>query len=102
MLERCYLFITERLRVKIIPTIALIKDSITKDYIVGFTDLGNCDDFSTEMMEWRIAQPGVIKYSGNLQEPPAEGKRTNRFVLGDAGKKRTIRGKDNDSDEDDF
>lgn len=54
------------------------------------------------MMEWRIAQPGVIKYNGNLQEPPAEGKRTNRFVLGDAGKKRTIRGKDADSDGDDF
>lgn len=78
----------------------MIKDSKTKDYIVGFTDLGNCDDFSTEMMEWRIAQPGVIKYNGNLLEPPHEGKRTNRFILGGAGKK-TIHGRDNDSDEDD-
>jgi hypothetical protein len=102
MLARCFLFITERLRIKIIPTIALIKDSKTKDYIVGFTDLGNCDDFSTGMMEWRIAQPGVIKYSGNLREPPVEGKQTNKLVLSGAGKKRTVRGKDDDSDDDDF
>ena len=98
---RCLLFVTERLRIRIIPTIALIKDCKTKDYIVGFTDLGNCDDFSTEMMEWRIAQAGVINYSGDLLEPPAEGKRTKNFALGGAGKKHTIRGRAADSDEDD-
>lgn len=32
-------FLTQRLRIKVIPTIACIKDSKTKDYIVGFTDL---------------------------------------------------------------
>lgn len=56
-------FLTQRLRIKVIPTIAIIKDSKTKDYIVGFTDLGNRDDFSTEMMEWRIAQSGAIDYN---------------------------------------
>lgn len=56
-------FLTQRLRIKVIPTIAIIKDSKTKDYIVGFTDLGNRDDFSTEMMEWRLAQSGVIEYN---------------------------------------
>ena len=34
----------------------MIKESKTSGYIVGFTDLGNTDDFSTEMLEWRIAQ----------------------------------------------
>lgn len=56
-------FLTQRLRIKVIPTIAIIKDSKTKDYIVGFTDLGNRDDFTTEMMEWRIAQSGAINYN---------------------------------------
>ena len=56
-------FLTERLRIKVIPTIALIADSKTKDYIVGFDDLGGRDDFSTEMMEWRIAQSGAIEYN---------------------------------------
>ena len=40
----------------------LVKDGKTRDYIVGFTDLGNHDEFSTEMMEWRIATVGVIEY----------------------------------------
>lgn len=59
-------FLTQRLRIKVIPTIAIIKDSKTKDYIVGFTDLGNRDDFSTEMLEWRIAQSGAIEYNVNV------------------------------------
>lgn len=56
-------FLTQRLRIKVIPTIALIKDNKTKDYVVGFDDLGGRDDFSTEMMEWRIAQSGAIEYN---------------------------------------
>ncbi|KAH8280156.1 hypothetical protein KR018_012561 [Drosophila ironensis] len=63
-------FLTQRLRIKVIPTIALVKDSKTKDFIVGFTDLGNCDDFSTEMLEWRIAHSGAIEYKGDLMQPP--------------------------------
>lgn len=60
--EKCP-WLTQRLRVKVIPSIALIKDSKTKDYIVGFADLGNRDDFSTELLEWRIAQSGAIDYT---------------------------------------
>lgn len=56
-------FLTQRLRIKVIPTIAIFKDNKTKDYIVGFTDLGNRDDFTTEMMEWRIAQSAAIDYN---------------------------------------
>lgn len=59
-------FLTQRLRIKVIPTIAIIKDSKTKDYIVGFTDLGNRDDFSTETLEWRIAQSGAIDYNVSI------------------------------------
>lgn len=72
--EKCP-FLTQRLRIKVIPSIALIKDSKTKDFIVGFTDVGNCDDFSTEMMEWRIAQSEVIEYNGDLLTPPDNRKR---------------------------
>jgi len=72
--EKCP-FLTQRLRIKVIPSIALITNSKTKDYIVGFTDLGNCDDFSTDMMEWRIAQSGAIEYNGDLLTPPDNKKR---------------------------
>lgn len=53
-------FLTERLRIKVIPTLALVKDGKTKDYVVGFTDLGNTDDFSTEMLEWRLGCSDII------------------------------------------
>lgn len=91
-------FLTDRLRVRVIPTIALIKDSKTKDFIVGFTDLGNCDDFSTEMLEWRIATVGVIDYNGDLLNPP-EKKKKPKIPLN--APKRAIRGRDSDSDIDD-
>ncbi|XP_012280492.1 thioredoxin domain-containing protein 9 [Orussus abietinus] len=95
--ERCP-FLTERLRIRIIPTIALITDSQTKDYIVGFTDLGNCDDFSTEMLEWRIAQAGTISYTGDLMHPPEKNKKP---WMSNASKSKTIRGHDSDESDDD-
>ncbi|KAJ8865610.1 hypothetical protein PR048_033130 [Dryococelus australis] len=93
-----------RLRIKIIPTIALVKEGKTKDYIVGFTDLGNCDDFSTDMLEWRIAQADVIIYTGNLLEPPdQEKKKTSASLLGRGGmKQKIIRGRDSDDSDDDL
>ncbi|XP_046441345.1 thioredoxin domain-containing protein 9-like, partial [Daphnia pulex] len=58
--EKCP-FLTERLRIKTLPTLALVKDAKTKDYVVGFGELGNTDDFTTEVLEWRIAHADVIE-----------------------------------------
>lgn len=111
-------FLTQRLRIKIIPTIACIKDSKTKDYIIGFSDLGNRDDFSTEMMEWRLAKSLAIKYDvgdtyllslevvnnvivsfqGDLLTPPDEKKKQKAFLT---QQKKTIRG-GYDSDDSDI
>lgn len=55
-------FLTDRLRIKVIPTLALVKDGKTKDYIVGFTDLGNTDEFPTEVLEWRLGCSDIINY----------------------------------------
>lgn len=55
-------FLVERLRIKVIPTLALVIDGKTKDYVVGFSDLGNTDEFSTEMLEWRLGCGNVIDY----------------------------------------
>ena len=85
------------MRIKVIPTLALVVDSITKDYIIGFTDVGNCDDFSTEMLEWRIAHSGAINYSGDLMHPPDKKK----MEKPQQKKKKTIRGKDSDDSDSD-
>ena len=89
-------FLTGRLKVQVIPTLGLVKENKTKDFIVGFTDLGNRDDFTTDILEWRIARAGVIEYSGDLTVPPADARRQR---LLQAQSKKTIRGRaDSDSD----
>lgn len=95
--ERCP-FLTERLHIRVIPTLGLVKDSKTTDFIVGFTDLGNCDDFTTEMLEWRIARSQVIEYSGDLLTPPDKVKKQRQRTLLE---KKTIRGRNDDDDDSD-
>lgn len=91
-------FLTDRLKIKVLPTLALILDGKTKDYIVGFEDLGGTDDFPTEMLEWRLGCAGIIDYNGNLSEPPVSGK-PKANLLGPKSKK-IIRGRDYDEDSD--
>ena len=102
--EKCQ-FLVDRLRIKVMPTICLAKDGKTVDFIVGFTDLGNNDEFSTEMLEWRIARMEIINYSGDRLNPPGlEGATKKKSSLLCPQKKKTIRGGDDDgsSDEDDW
>lgn len=92
-------FLIARLRIKIIPTIALVVNGKSKDYIVGFTDLGNRDDFLTETLEYRISLSGVITFEENLSS-----ENTKKTWLSQVSKPKTIKGPNNsnsdDSDED--
>ncbi|KAJ8297579.1 hypothetical protein KUTeg_024110 [Tegillarca granosa] len=93
-------FLVERLKIKILPTICLAKDGKTVDYIVGFADLGNVDDFPTEMMEWRLGRADIINYEGDLVNPPTVGGNKKSGVLGYGQPKKTIRSGDDDSSDD--
>lgn len=105
--EKCP-FLTDRLKIRVIPTMAIIKDAITKDYIVGFTDLGNTDEFSTEMLEWRLARSDIISYSGDLMTPPDGNKnvKTQKINILGKTKNKSVRGQnvgnDDSSDNDDW
>ncbi|XP_028248890.1 thioredoxin domain-containing protein 9 [Parambassis ranga] len=91
-------FLTERLHIKVLPTLALLIDGKTKDYVVGFSDLGNTDEFPTEMLEWRLGCAEIINYSGNLMEPPTlTQKPGTKFTKVE---KKSIRGRGYDSDSD--
>lgn len=96
--ERCP-FLTERLRIKIVPTVALIVNGKTKDYIVGFTKLGNRDDFTTEMLEYSISLSGAIKFEDNFSV-----ENSTKPWLSHVPKSKTIKGQNSsysdESDED--
>lgn len=57
-------FLTERLRVFMLPTLACVKKEKTVDYIVGFDELGGSDDFSTHTLAARLSLHGLITYEG--------------------------------------
>lgn len=93
------MWLAQRLKIKVLPTIACIFNSKTKDYIVGFDDLGGMDDFPTEMLEWRLSIAEMLDYNG--EKPTLKGKPQEK-VFGYAPKKKGIQGHDDESDDSDF
>jgi len=87
-------FLVDRLKIKVLPTILVLKDAIVVDRIIGFGDLGGVDDFRTEMLEWRLARMDGVHYEGDKYNPP-EFKAKKRQVI------RTIRGKEEDNSDSD-
>jgi len=73
-------FLTERLKIKVMPTILMTKDTVVCDRIVGFDELGNSDNFPTSLLEWRIARSKAINYSGDLSRPPVEEVKEKKMV----------------------
>lgn len=67
-------FLCERLKINVLPTIGLVVDGKTKEFIKGFDELGGTDEFPTELLEWRLGCGGAIDY-GNLLEPPRQASR---------------------------
>lgn len=57
-------YLAEKLRIIVLPTLALIKNAKVDDYVVGFDELGGKDDFSTEELEERLAKADVICFDG--------------------------------------
>ncbi|XP_041675323.1 thioredoxin domain-containing protein 9-like [Drosophila eugracilis] len=62
-------FLTQRLLIKELPTLLLVKDGMVKDFIIGFAELGNTENFSTKEMESRIALSETIQCQENQKNP---------------------------------
>lgn len=88
-------FLAERLKIVVLPTLALIKNAKVDDYVVGFNELGGTDEFSTEELEERLAKSNIIVYEGESS--------TSRFKSKPSSNNRSIRqsrnGDDSDSDD---
>ncbi|KAG6509187.1 hypothetical protein ZIOFF_034578 [Zingiber officinale] len=73
-------FLTEKLRIILLPTLALVKNAKVEDYVVGFDELGGTDDFSTEELEERLAKSQVIVFDGEAPSYLAKSSKTKRNV----------------------
>eukprot|EP00245_Coleochaete_scutata_P007205 TRINITY_DN22336_c0_g1_i1.p1 TRINITY_DN22336_c0_g1~~TRINITY_DN22336_c0_g1_i1.p1 ORF type:complete len:210 (-),score=62.82 TRINITY_DN22336_c0_g1_i1:734-1363(-) len=73
-------FLCERLKIFMLPTLAIIKNGKTEDYVVGFDELGGSDDFSTQTLEGRLGSTGVINWDGEKAAPKGSGSQQQRSV----------------------
>ncbi|PIN01341.1 ATP binding protein [Handroanthus impetiginosus] len=73
-------YLTEKLRIVVLPTLALVKNAKVEDYVVGFDELGGTDEFSTEELEERLAKAQVIFYEGESSLNPSKSKAPTRSV----------------------
>ncbi|GMH34513.1 hypothetical protein BSKO_02347 [Bryopsis sp. KO-2023] len=65
-------FLTDRLRVWMLPTVAIIKKGKVEDYVVGFDELGGTNDFKTEILEERLSRVGAVFADTHRKPPPNE------------------------------
>ncbi|XP_076450906.1 uncharacterized protein LOC143286881 [Babylonia areolata] len=54
-------FLVNKLKIQVLPAVYCFKKGIVVDKIVGFEELGNTDDFRTEVLERRLAKSGCIE-----------------------------------------
>ncbi|KAJ8450961.1 hypothetical protein Cgig2_032586 [Carnegiea gigantea] len=73
-------FLAEKLKIVVLPTLALIRNSKVENYVVGFDELGGRDDFSTEELEERLAKYQVIICEGESSLNPCRSKGRTRSV----------------------
>ena len=61
-------YLTEKLQIWMLPTLALIRKEKVIDYICGFDDFGGKDDFKTEVLACRLANQAMIEYEGGDED----------------------------------
>lgn len=63
-------FLVEKLGVKVLPCLVVFGPRAqVKDRIVGFEDLGNSDGFTTQTLQWRLAQGGECEEDKERKGP---------------------------------
>ncbi|KAL7167931.1 hypothetical protein ACSBR2_038378 [Camellia fascicularis] len=73
-------FLVEKLKIVVLPTLALIKSAKVDDYVVGFNELGGTDEFTTEELEERLAKAQVVFFEGESSLNPSKSSAKSRSV----------------------
>lgn len=85
-------FLAEKLKIVVLPTVALVKNAKVEDYVVGFDELGGTDEFSTDELEERLAKSNVIIFEGESSLNLSKSSASTRSV------RQTARADSSDSD----
>lgn len=92
-------FLTERLNLWMLPTLAVIKSEKTTDYVVGFDELGGSEDFPPEVLEQRLVAAGAIfEDSVPKGPPPGAEEAVHQRTMRKGGPERTNSDEDSDFD----
>ncbi|KAL7167927.1 hypothetical protein ACSBR2_038374 [Camellia fascicularis] len=73
-------FLAEKLKIVVPPTLALIKSAKVDNYVVGFNELGETDEFNTEELEERLAKAQVIFSEGESSLNPSKSSAKSRSI----------------------
>eukprot|EP00897_Mesotaenium_endlicherianum_P006622 jgi/Mesen1/5989/ME000304S05013 len=73
-------FLAEKLKIFMLPTLALVINAKVEDYVVGLDDVGGVDDFETEALERRLAKAGVINQVGEGTRASGSSAQTRRSI----------------------
>ncbi|KAJ2691480.1 hypothetical protein H4R19_006359 [Coemansia spiralis] len=66
-------FLAQKFQIRMLPCVLSVVGGCVVDRLVGFEELGNNDGFSTEVVERRLAQSGVIQLpKGALANVPVK------------------------------
>lgn len=62
-------FFVAKLQVQMLPCVIFFVDGVAVDRVVGFDELGQKDDFPTELLETRLLAGGAVQPAKANQEP---------------------------------
>lgn len=86
-------YLVEKLKIWMLPTLALVRDQKITDYVVGFDELGGKDDFPTSVLAQRLSAANAIFEDATAAAKPAPSKN-----LRTGGFQRTASDEDSDFD----
>ncbi len=65
-------YLTDKLKIWMLPTLALIRNEKVVDYVVGFDDFGGTDDFDTGALAERLEAAEAIRSSDGARYKAAQ------------------------------
>eukprot|EP00658_Telonema_sp_P-2_P045611 TRINITY_DN335_c0_g1_i5.p1 TRINITY_DN335_c0_g1~~TRINITY_DN335_c0_g1_i5.p1 ORF type:complete len:216 (+),score=77.52 TRINITY_DN335_c0_g1_i5:211-858(+) len=89
-------FLSERMDIIVLPTLCLIKDNKCIHKVIGFGEMGDNDNFSTNDMAKVLSTHGVVVYQENDEYPDANKQPANGVKAGYVGYQATVDDYDSD------